>query len=243
MQRILRVGICLLLAGIAPGLFAAADPYDYDRVALDLFWNRLYNGGGWTLYCGFRFDPGEMSPEGYAIEIDHVYSTEWIMAHLQCRNRKQCYAESGEKFRRMEADMHNLYPAWPAIVTHRVGRIFGSVDGADSRFDSCDFKWKAGFVEPRTIAAGNIARAIFYMHTRYDLPVDPAMLATLKQWNRMDPPSRQEYVRNDLIEQIQGTRNPYIDNPELADELPPLTASHDQGSRESISEKKPSDGS
>ncbi len=219
MRRFICRFFFLVFAGIMPVLSAAEDLYDYDRVARDLFWSRLYNGGGWTLYCGFRFEPGGKSPDGYAIGIDHIYSTEWMMDHLQCHNRPQCNADNREKFGRMEADMHNLYPAWPAIVTHRSGRIFGKLSGEDSRFDNCDFKWKGGIVEPRPIAVGNIARAIFYMHTQYGLPVDVRMVEVLKEWNRINPPSRQEYTRNDKIEQIQGVRNPYIDNPELVDSL------------------------
>ncbi|MEE8233859.1 MAG: endonuclease, partial [Gammaproteobacteria bacterium] len=38
-------------------------------------------------------------------------------------------------------------------------------------------------------------------------------------WNKEDPPSDQEKVRNDKIEKIQGRRNPYIDDPSLADQI------------------------
>ena len=52
----------------------------------------------------------------------------------------------------------------------------------------------------------------------YDLPVDPDMLVVLKRWNNSDRPTAFERTRNDLIEQVQGTRNRFID-PSTADAL------------------------
>ena len=119
----------------------------------------------------------------------------------------------------MEADMHNLYPVWQSLVLYRNGHPYGEIQSEDWRFSDCDFEWNGDVVEPRPIARGNIARAIFYMHAKYQLPVDPDMLRTLKDWNRKDPPSKQEKERNDRIEKIQGQRNPYVDNPSLAERI------------------------
>jgi endonuclease I len=41
----------------------------------------------------------------------------------------------------------------------------------------------------------------------------------LLDWNELDPVSEAEIVRNDKIEVIQGNRNPFIDYPELADQI------------------------
>ena len=41
----------------------------------------------------------------------------------------------------------------------------------------------------------------------------------LIDWHFSDPPSDLERWRNNKIEEIQGTRNPFIDNPDLADTL------------------------
>lgn len=196
---------------------------DYNHIALDLFWKQLYEGGGWTLYCGYRFDGEGNSPEGYAIGIDHIYATEWMLDYLGCDNRMQCYNGNNEKFVQMESDLHNLYPAWSDLMVYRAGRRFGSLDALESRFDDCDYKWKAGLIEPRTLSKGNVARAIFYMHARYDAPVPGDMIETLKKWNREDPPSEQEKIRNDRIEKIQGRRNPFIDDPGLIDRIGVLT--------------------
>ena len=103
-------------------------------------------------------------------------------------------------------------------ITHRYEFRYGLINGEDWRFDDCDFEWKTGIVEPRQIARGNIARAMLYMHSRYDIPVEKNALVLFKVWNRIDPPSKQEKVRNDIIERLQGKRNLYIDRPSIAEQ-------------------------
>ena len=41
----------------------------------------------------------------------------------------------------------------------------------------------------------------------------------LLEWNRTFPPSNQERGRNALVERFQGNRNPFIDDPSLADRI------------------------
>ena len=86
-------------------------------------------------------------------------------------------------------------------------------------FDSCDFERASSLVEPRREARGNIARAIFYMHKEYELPVPEAMKPLLLQWHKDDPVSEAERRRNKKIEELQGIRNAFIDDPTLADTL------------------------
>ena len=212
--------IFILFPLFVPQVTFAAEPdaFDYDHVSTSIFWNGLYPTGGWTLYCGYRFDSNRKIKDGKAVVIDHIYATDWMIKHLKCKDRLQCH-ENNEKFKRMEADMHNLYPIWQGLVLYRNAHPFGEIPGEDWRFDDCDFEWNGEKVEPRPIARGNIARAIFYMHAKYQLPITADMLKVLKEWNREDPPSQQEKERNDRIEKLQGQRNPYIDNPSLADKL------------------------
>jgi len=93
------------------------------------------------------------------------------------------------------------------------------IEGEDWRYENCDFERYHDITEPRLIARGNIARAIFYMHTQYGVPVEKDMLDELKRWNRLDPPSNQEMLRNNLIEELQGNRNKFIDNPSMAEQI------------------------
>lgn len=220
LHTFLRIGMHRLAAAATAAAIAllpvaaAGDEYrDYDSLASGLFWRALYPDGGWTLYCGLRFGPNRRTPDGRPVAIDHLYPMDAMLRHLGCRNRMECREREKERFAAMEADMHNLYPAWQPIITYRNGRVFGEVPGEDHRFDDCDLEWRNGVMEPRPLARGNIARAILYMQERYGLPDAAGERAMLERWHLDDPPSRQELQRNDLIERLQGNRNPYIDDP------------------------------
>lgn len=191
----------------------------YDEVAVNTFWNDLYSHGGWSLYCGFHFDPAAELTEGRLFVIEQIYPVSWMLKHLNCNSRRQCRLNSKSRFTRMEADMHNLYPVWQEANVARRDAKFALIEGEDWRFEGCDFERHRGVVEPRVLARGNIARAILYMHTEYGVLIDKKMLTQLKKWNREDPPSKQEILRNRLIEELQGNRNKYIDHPELAEQI------------------------
>ncbi len=192
---------------------------NYDEVVLNTFWNDLYTNGGWSLYCGYRFDPAKSLTEGRLFVIEQIYPVNWMLKHLSCNSRRQCRLDEKSRFTRMEADMHNLYPAWQEIDISRRDTRFGLIDGEDWRYDKCDFERRLGITEPRPLARGNIARSIFYMHNEYGVPIDKKMLKLLKVWNREDPPSKQELLRNNVIEELQGNRNKFIDNPALAEQI------------------------
>jgi len=209
---------CLLFACAQAQDAKVPDPFSYDDIASSLFWDKLYRGGGWTLYCGYRFTHERKTDAGKAVDIGHIYPTTAMFRHSGCGNRIQCRADHA-LFTKMEADLHNLYPLWQDMITHRYDRHYGLLAGEDWRFEDCDFEWQAKTTEPREKARGNIARAMLYMHTRYGLPLARKELLMFKQWNRDDPPSEGELSRNNRIEQIQGQRNPYIDKPTLAEHL------------------------
>lgn len=77
---------------------------------------------------------------------------------------------------------------------------------------------------------GDVARILFYMATRYpELHLDDELngndnlsmgkLSVLLEWNRLDPVDEFEIQRNNRIYEYQGNRNPFIDYPELADQI------------------------
>lgn len=90
--------------------------------------------------------------------------------------------------------------------------------------------------EPADCYKGDFARAYFYIFTLYDgmtwLPeyawaYDPSSDLLLKpwayelllEWAKADPVSQKEMDRNEEIYKVQGNRNPFIDNPELAEHI------------------------
>ncbi len=207
----------------ASGLCCPAAAADDDGAISDyltarpVFWSQLYAGGGETLYCGVPF----ARPKGRharKLNVEHVFPMSWVTRALGCGKRKACRKNSA-LFNRIEADLHNLYPARADINQERSSMAFGIVRGEKRRYGKCDFEVnrRARIAEPRPAARGKIARAMFYMARRYDLKIFRRQRRLLRQWNRAHPPGADEKRRNDVIERIQGKRNPYIDDPALAE--------------------------
>lgn len=185
------------------------------KAATQLFWSQLYGQGGSTLYCGKAF-----TEESGQLKASPIYSSKQLKSSLRCITDRQC-GIMNPRYVFMASDLHNLYPALTRVELVRRNAQFGELDDSvPSKFDDigCDMKTSFQLVEPRDEAKGNIARAIFYMHQEYDLPLI-GDLPMLQQWNRMDPPDAEEHARNEKIGALQGTRNRFIDDPALADQL------------------------
>jgi deoxyribonuclease I len=218
--RSIQIISILFLLGAFNNSSAETLPIEsYDEIAVNTFWNELYTNGGWSLYCGYRFDHAAKLTEGRLFVIEQIYPVSWMLKHMNCDSRLQCRRDKKSRFTRMEADMHNLYPVWQNVDVVRGNTVFGMIKGENWRYEKCDFERYLGITEPRPIARGNIARSIFYMHTEYGVPVDKKMLVELKRWNREDPPSKHEILRNNTIEELQGNRNQYIDNPTMVEQI------------------------
>ena len=51
------------------------------------------------------------------------------------------------------------------------------------------------------------------------MKVSPTQEAFLKEWHRNDPVDADEIRRNNIIHEVQGNRNPFIDMPNLVDSI------------------------
>ena len=141
------------------------------------------------------------------------------------------------------SDLHHLRASdWKCNNT-RSNYPFGNVSSHTTSNASYDWTGNRrtdnylsnGVFEPRDSDKGDVARALFYMATRYysgdgsggtHLSLTNGTdssggkwgyLDTLLAWHEADPVDEFEAHRNDLIyEQFQHNRNPYIDHPEYA---------------------------
>ncbi len=71
--------------------------------------------------------------------------------------------------------------------------------------------------EPREKVKGNVARAVFYFFTMYP-QYNITSVGDIEQlylWHLEDPADAFELSRNDMVEDFQGNRNPYIDYADL----------------------------
>lgn len=146
-------------------------------------------------------------------------------------------------------DAHHLRPSDPGINTARSNNDFGACSdtgeevlfngvGTGNYLNKTTDCW-----EPRDEVKGDVARMIMYMDTRYQgtdtattnmpdlIAVDRltttaedsepliGTLCTLYAWNKLDAVDTYEQNRNNQVYKYQGNRNPFIDRPELVQEV------------------------
>lgn len=183
--------------------------------AIRLFWRRLYATGGVTLYSQQKFGPNK--PDW--INIEHVFPMAWVVNSLNCKDRRHCRKKV--EFNFIESDMHNLYPSRRDLNMLRGSHRFGKIKGELRAFGSYDFKVdsKKRIVEPAPASQGEVARAMFHMSKTYNLKIFSKQTEILAYWNKVDQPSNEEKRRNNLIEELQGTRNYFIDHPKAINKL------------------------
>lgn len=187
---------------------------DADQVRSSIFW-KVYPSGGTSLYCGEHFESA-----GDKLIAVPAYNVKQIKSALRCLTETQCTVKT-PRYPFMLADLHNLFPASADIEGKRRNAVFGSLEGSARQPTDlgCGARATYQIIETRDEVKGDIARAMLYMHVEYMLALQPDELTLLKKWNSMDPPDAEERQRNERIAQLQGTRNRFIDNPKLADEL------------------------
>lgn len=138
-------------------------------------------------------------------------------------------------------DLHQLRPCNPSVNSSRGNNPFGIGGGYWDPQPSTNpyfTGFGSGAFVPGTNDRGEMARAMFYMDTRYD-GTDPQTtdltlvngfpsgnqmgdLARLLEWHYEDPVNETERLRNHLIFSntdnplyYQGNRNPFVDRPEF----------------------------
>ncbi|OSY89371.1 hypothetical protein WH52_01670 [Tenacibaculum holothuriorum] len=124
------------------------------------------------------------------------------------------------------ADAHNLRPCDAQRNSSRSNRKFAAGSGTQSYITS------EGHWYPGDEWKGDVARMMMYMYLHYGnqtLPKNVAvgtvnsndsnMIDLLLEWNAADPVSDLEKQRNPVLQNIQGNRNPFIDNPAFATKI------------------------
>jgi hypothetical protein len=125
-----------------------------------------------------------------------------------------------------KADLHHLFPANSKMNSIRGNNPFGEVTRDTQQLACKNVRTgtAAGgngeeIFEPPREHRGNVARALFYFATRYDLQIDPQQEAFLRKWHKEDPVDQEEMDRNEKIFALQKDRNPFVDYPELVDKI------------------------
>lgn len=186
----------------------------YDGARQKLF-GELYgqkDAGGYSVvevYCGKTIRYRQVT------DISHM-SDQVNIEHTWPQSRFSSAFDKGMQ----KSDMHHLYPSDSKANSERGNYEFGNVDGMPNelRVENCTKSALADDTfQPPTSHRGNVARALFYFATHYNLPISKQQEEALRQWHKADPADAMEIKRHEIIAGYQKVRNPFVDHPELVD--------------------------
>ena len=181
--------------------------------------------------CGYM----DSSPFSYDIEWEHIVPISTLAkntpAYLRGNNKcilengkryrgRKCASKIDERFQAMESDLYNLVPVIGTVNRMRSNFRFAEIDGEQQALKGCDFKIgevvesrkRKKAVEPRDQIKGFIARVYLYMTYAYrnEFRMWGDEKELMENWNKNFPPDEWECERGQLIELIQGNRNPVL---------------------------------
>lgn len=160
----------------------------------------------------------------HIVPAEHFGRTfsEWRDGAAECVGKdgkpfkgRKCAEKASKDFRRMEADLYNLWPASGAVNAARGNMPYAAIAGdAREDFGSCGVRIADGRFEPPARAKGIVARASLYMadaYPRFRLSRQQTQL--FEAWSRQHPVTEWECKRTRLIERHQGNVNDRVRKP------------------------------
>lgn len=192
--------------------------FSYEEARIKLF-NEIYlqnNLNGYFIegvYCQEKHYPFSGQHPNGRVPNPRIFNTEhtWPQSKFSTRFSKD----------EQKSDLHHLYPTFSKINSERGSLPFADVNSR--RELSCDESLsgspvrggRGNYFEPPQEHKGNVARAMFYFSVRYQISIDPVQELYLRLWHEEDPSDEMERIHHERIYQLQGNRNPFIDDATL----------------------------
>ena len=206
--------------------------YEDDGTILDLY-SEKPQGNDSVTFTKVSDQCGQYSQEGDCYNREHSFPKSWF----------------GGKVEPMNSDGHHLFATDGYVNAKRSNWPFGEVsrttytssNGSKLGTASTTLGYNGTVFEPIDEFKGDLARAYFYMATRYENIIggwqnnssnadavldgssttvfEPWLISMLKRWHQNDPVSEKERARNQAVYQFQGNRNPFIDHPEYVGQI------------------------
>lgn len=205
--------------------------YENDGTILDIYSENPTGGDPYT-YIKSSDQCGSYSGEGSCYNREHSFPRSWF----------------GGSREPMNSDVHHIFASDGYVNGRRSSFPYGEVGSATytsnngSKLGSGSGIGYTGTVfEPIDEFKGDLARAYFYMATRYQDQIagwegnssssnaalngtstqvfETWMLNMLKKWHNDDPVSQKEIDRNNAAQNHQGNRNPFVDHPEFVQSI------------------------
>ncbi|KHT35712.1 endonuclease [Vibrio sinaloensis] len=206
--------------------------YDKDGSILDVYSEKPETSDA-TRFIKVTDQCGQYSKEGDCYNREHSFPKSWF----------------GGKVEPMNSDGHHLFATDGYVNAKRSSWPFGEVgsstyvssNGSKLGSAASGLGYNGTVFEPVDEFKGDLARAYFYMATRYENVIanweqnsansdavldgtnttvfEPWLLTMLKRWHKEDPVSLKERERNQAVFDFQGNRNPFIDHPEFVTQI------------------------
>jgi deoxyribonuclease I len=175
-----------------------------------------------TYYCGNMLTADDFGskkndslgpniiPNNNIVNVEHA----WPQSHFTSKFPKNM----------QKTDLHILFPEISKVNSIRGNFPYGevvtpkNVPCADAAMGMS--KENERVFEPSHLVKGDMARATFYYVTRYKVALDSHQEAYLRAWHKADPVDEHEIERNEKVFELQKVRNPFVDMPELVDQIP-----------------------
>lgn len=193
------------------------------------------DGTVWDMYSD---NPSGVNPYNYTFVTDQCGNYD---SEADCYNREHSFPKSWfNDASPMYTDLNHIFPTDGYVNNRRGNYAFGETDSPSwtsqngSKVGPSSVAGFSGTVfEPIDEYKGDFARAHLYMAVRYyqedsswpgsDM-TDGAQpkewaLDMLLQWHENDPVSNKETDRNNEVYDLQGNRNPFIDDPSFAEKI------------------------
>mgnify|MGYP001311389097 FL=1 len=206
--------------------------YENDGSILDMY-SENPNGSDAYSYTAGSDQCGSYSGEGSCYNREHAFPRSWF----------------GGAVSPMNTDVHHVFATDGYVNGRRSSYPYGDVasatytssNGSKLGAGSSASGYTGTVFEPIDEFKGDFARAYFYMATRYenvianwetnstygdavlngtsDQVFESWFLTLLLSWHSQDPVSQKEIDRNDAAFNFQNNRNPFVDHPELVNNI------------------------
>ncbi|GAB2189614.1 endonuclease [Sessilibacter sp. MAH1] len=206
--------------------------YENDGSILDIYSERPTSGDAYN-YSPGTDQCGTFSGEGNCYNREHSFPRSWF----------------GGAVEPMNSDIHHIFATDGSVNGRRSSFPYGEVGSATftstngSRLGSArtGLGYSGTVFEPIDEFKGDLARAYFYMATRYEDRIagwqsnstsaddvlngtstqafEPWVVNMLRSWHLADPVSQKEIDRNNAAFIHQGNRNPFVDHPEYVTQI------------------------
>ena len=180
--------------------------------------------------CHYKADRTDCENEDKRVSLIYTgYSA--TMSQWNGWNREHVWPKSlgGNNTSGGGADLHHIRPSDAVVNSTRGNKKYGNTNGGTAKYGSNPATGYLGgyynstYFEPLDNVKGDVARICLYVWVRWGTAWGADSVTevfqsvdVLLEWMLLDPVDTWELGRNEVVQDIQGNRNVFIDYPEYA---------------------------